>query len=414
MLHRTGHHRPHDGTYTMMKLARLLVAATVLAACGSPPVQPPTVDTPPAQPVNDAIETPNAAADTSPPTPPSGWWDEAVFYAVDVRGFYDSDGDGIGDLRGLTDKLDVLTDGANSGDDLGVTGLLLAPPPAPAGTKGDFEVLMTAAHTRGAKVVVALPAASSAGQTEDAVRAWLAKGVDGVRVSAARTVFRANDGRVVDTVPEAIFDPEVGQAIKDGMTTDSTTLLTGGATMRLAAALRFASPPTPSIQFGEEIGMLRGGRGEDLPPHTPMRWDCGETVGFTTGAPWQAIPTALPGTDVAAQRARRGTLWTLYQSLIDLRRTHTALWRGTLTPLVVQGGGTHVAAFVREDALSSERILIIANLGDTALDSFSVDLLGVPSVLLTEGLQAPVRTAAGLAFDGASPRAFGFVALSPD
>jgi maltose alpha-D-glucosyltransferase/alpha-amylase len=39
---------------------------------------------------------------------PSDWYKDAVFYEVYVRGFYDSDGDGVGDFRGLTDKLDYL------------------------------------------------------------------------------------------------------------------------------------------------------------------------------------------------------------------------------------------------------------------------------------------------------------------
>ncbi len=36
------------------------------------------------------------------------WYQRAVFYEVLVRGFYDSNGDGTGDLRGLTEKLDYL------------------------------------------------------------------------------------------------------------------------------------------------------------------------------------------------------------------------------------------------------------------------------------------------------------------
>ena len=38
----------------------------------------------------------------------SEWFKDAIFYEVYVRGFYDSDGDGVGDFRGLTAKLDYL------------------------------------------------------------------------------------------------------------------------------------------------------------------------------------------------------------------------------------------------------------------------------------------------------------------
>ena len=39
------------------------------------------------------------------------WWDDTVFYEIFVRSFYDSDGDGRGDLRGVIQKLDYLNDG---------------------------------------------------------------------------------------------------------------------------------------------------------------------------------------------------------------------------------------------------------------------------------------------------------------
>jgi len=44
----------------------------------------------------------------SPLTPDDRWYQRAVFYEVFVRGFFDASGDGTGDLRGLTDKLDYL------------------------------------------------------------------------------------------------------------------------------------------------------------------------------------------------------------------------------------------------------------------------------------------------------------------
>ncbi|MBC7814010.1 MAG: DUF3459 domain-containing protein [Burkholderiales bacterium] len=105
---------------------------------------------------------------------PHQWWNERVFYEVFVRSFNDSDGDGIGDLQGLIDKLDYLNDGdPSTTDDLGVTGLWLMPvAEAPSyhgydatdyrqieqdyGTNEDFRELMAAAHERGIVVIVDL------------------------------------------------------------------------------------------------------------------------------------------------------------------------------------------------------------------------------------------------------------------
>src|SRR5215472_10754688 len=45
------------------------------------------------------------------PSMPSDWWRSAVFYQIYPRSFADSNGDGIGDLDGITEHLDYLNDG---------------------------------------------------------------------------------------------------------------------------------------------------------------------------------------------------------------------------------------------------------------------------------------------------------------
>ena len=56
------------------------------------------------------------------------WWNDRVFYEIFVRSFADSDGDGIGDFVGMTERLDYLNDGdPTTTDDLGVTGIWLMP-----------------------------------------------------------------------------------------------------------------------------------------------------------------------------------------------------------------------------------------------------------------------------------------------
>lgn len=106
--------------------------------------------------------TPPAPA--GPETNPD--WPHAVSYQVFVRSFADSDGDGIGDLRGLTSKLDYLAD-------LGVQALWLLPiHPSPSyhkydvtdyraihpdyGTMEDFDAFLAAAKKRGLRVILDL------------------------------------------------------------------------------------------------------------------------------------------------------------------------------------------------------------------------------------------------------------------
>lgn len=103
---------------------------------------------------------------------PTYWWNDAVFYEVFVRSFYDSNGDGKGDFAGLTQKLDYLNDGdPATSTDLGVTGLWLMPiMESPSyhgyditnykatepdyGTMAEFETFLAAAHRRGIKVIL--------------------------------------------------------------------------------------------------------------------------------------------------------------------------------------------------------------------------------------------------------------------
>jgi maltose alpha-D-glucosyltransferase/alpha-amylase len=95
------------------------------------------------------------------------WYKDAVIYELHVRAFYDSDGDGIGDFRGLTKKLDYL-------QDLGVTALWLLPfYPSPLrddgydiadyrrinpmyGSLADFRLFLREAHRRGLRVITEL------------------------------------------------------------------------------------------------------------------------------------------------------------------------------------------------------------------------------------------------------------------
>src|ERR1043166_147520 len=93
------------------------------------------------------------------------WWRRGVFYQVYPRSFQDSNGDGVGDLKGILRRLPYLRE-------LGVDAFWLSPIyPSPMvdfgydisdysgidslfGTLADFDALVAAAHPRGLKVML--------------------------------------------------------------------------------------------------------------------------------------------------------------------------------------------------------------------------------------------------------------------
>src|SRR5438105_6694407 len=95
------------------------------------------------------------------------WYKDAVIYELHVKTFHDSDGDGIGDFRGLIQKLDYL-------EDLGITAIWLLPfYPSPLRDDGydigdyseinpsygnlrDFREFLGEAHSRGIRVITEL------------------------------------------------------------------------------------------------------------------------------------------------------------------------------------------------------------------------------------------------------------------
>ncbi|MBN1572934.1 MAG: alpha-glucosidase [Deltaproteobacteria bacterium] len=98
------------------------------------------------------------------------WWREGVFYQIYPRSFKDTNGDGVGDLNGITDRLDYLNDGTENS--LGIDAIWLSPiNPSPMfdfgydvsdykdidpafGNLTDFKRLLKEAHKRGIRIVL--------------------------------------------------------------------------------------------------------------------------------------------------------------------------------------------------------------------------------------------------------------------
>ena len=121
--------------------------------------------------VSLAAYAPRLAAQTTPAQPSAvqsatdPWWKHAVIYEIYPRSFQDSDGDGIGDVKGITQRLDYLKE-------LGIDCIWITPMyPSPGidygydisdytaldpayGTMADFDRLVSEAKQRGIHVLM--------------------------------------------------------------------------------------------------------------------------------------------------------------------------------------------------------------------------------------------------------------------
>ncbi|WP_246725319.1 alpha-amylase family glycosyl hydrolase [Beijerinckia sp. L45] len=162
----------------------------------------------------------------------------------------------------------------------------------------------------------------------------------------------------------------------------------GQAQARVAATLLLTLRGTPTIYYGEEIGMVDVpippdrvqdpaeknqpglGLGRD-PERTPMPWDASVQGGFTTGTPWLPLGPDHATVNVAAQRVDAGSILALYKRLIALRRSHPALIDGAIALVKAQS-----AVLTYERRHGSERIAVLLNLGHdeqrVAIDDGSV------------------------------------------
>jgi alpha-glucosidase len=147
----------------------------------------------------------------------------------------------------------------------------------------------------------------------------------------------------------------------------------GDAQARVAAVLLLTLRGTPTMYYGDEIGMRdvpipnaavrdpfeRNEPGKGLgrdPQRTPMRWYPREGAGFTRGIPWLPIGGDVAAINVETQDGDPGSLLRLYRELLRLRRTHAALSRGSVQVL-----GCNDAVLVYARSVGDDRFVVALN-----------------------------------------------------
>ncbi len=123
----------------------------------------------------------------------------------------------------------------------------------------------------------------------------------------------------------------------------------GQAQARLAAMLLLTLRGTPTLYYGDELGLENGiippekiqdPQGKNLGAErtrditrTPMQWTDQRYAGFSSVEPWLPVSTDYQTRNVAAQRQDSRSMWSLYRRLVWYRRQQPALTGGRYQPI---------------------------------------------------------------------------------
>lgn len=151
----------------------------------------------------------------------------------------------------------------------------------------------------------------------------------------------------------------------------------GNEQARNAALLLLTLRGTPTIYYGDELGMEDVdipqdkimdpqalnepgvGRSRD-PERTPMQWDDSKNAGFTTGKPWLPVSNDYEKINVVKQWNKENSMLNLHRKLLEIRTKEPALHIGDYLPVPSKGD---LLIYIRE--YERDRFLVVLNLGNS-------------------------------------------------
>jgi alpha-glucosidase len=357
----------------------------------------------------------------------SVWWEGATFYQVYVPSFADADGDGVGDIHGVRERLGYL-------ELLGVDALWLTLEPTTPIDVGAFDQLVSEAHAEGIKVTIDLPTYHD---VEPELRFWLDHGVDGFRVDdrgvpdthrLVRQVLDEYPGTMAigefwptdDTYPRP-YELHLGVNFRLMLAAFEAVTLRTSIDASLDAAAMASVPPTWTLSNHEAVraptrygdgslgtqraramamvefglpGVVYLYNGEELglpdldDSRVPLPWEGTEPpFGFSQHKPWLPMPPDWAKLTVERQLEDADSTLSLYRQAIELRRTHPA-FRGV--ELEWYGAPAGCFAYRRKGS----GLVCVLNAADTPVPLPSGELLLASGPLADHHL--PPNTAAWL------------------
>jgi alpha-glucosidase len=179
--------------------------------------------------------------------------------------------------------------------------------------------------------------------------------------------------QVIDTYEAALSEQHWPNWVLGNHDNPRIATRVGPAQARVAAMLLLTLRGTPTMYYGDEIGMrdvpilpalARDPWGKNVPgfglgrdpQRTPMQWSGEPHAGFTTATPWLPVAEDYPRVNVLAQRQAPTSLLNLYRRLLRLRGAEPALHVGRYTPVA-----TDERALVYQRTFAGTHFLVALN-----------------------------------------------------
>ncbi len=148
---------------------------------------------------------------------------------------------------------------------------------------------------------------------------------------------------------------------------------------RIAAMLLLTLRGTPTIYYGDEIGMhdvpipfeeIQDPQGLNMPDknlsrdpaRTPMQWDCSTNGGFSSTRPWLRVDEAYERKNVQIERVDQHSMLSLYKRLIELRQKEQSLITGAYEPVECD---EQTIAYIRRES-GHAAFFVLLNLSNSA------------------------------------------------
>ncbi|XP_067901797.1 amino acid transporter heavy chain SLC3A2-like [Heterodontus francisci] len=285
-------------------------------------------------------------------TPKLRWWQKKPLYRIAMQSYYDTNGNGIGDLLGIQRQINYIVT-------LNVAAIIIVPIHRSKANTSDWKLV----EGGFGNVHELKPLLKTAARSDIKIILDLTPNPEGIEEYTWSHIDFHNHEMMDDLL---FVKGHISTVISEGNL---------GIQHRLFIMLFFTIPGTPIIYYGDEIGL----KDYKTSTHPLMRWDNSKHAGFTKHLPWitQDLDTYTP--TVLEQSDEPLSTLSFYQELGKIRTEEPSLQFGDFNMVT---NITNLIAFIRQ--WDQTGILVVLNFGGMVTMDFTGVYLPSSALLLAK------------------------------